>query len=350
MIDTVKIYTNISKNIYDTIVCKSVVKTSFSKETGEVFYTIVNGHLEGSYSSSLSVRVFDCNRYSSYFKYSIEIEGSYHKIVKGYNSHNGYYNFYSLCSDLITFVENGYNIVLPNIKHWFVSRVDVAIVFNLGNQDNVKKYINSLCSCNFPRRNAKFYIDESVYFSGSTTTVKVYNKYLEFKKHDISKVIYNTEFNLFSYLSEISGFVRFEVEIKKRKIISINNNCKFARIRNFSYSDFRKIWVEEVEKMLKIVDCDLEIVRGKKRVEERLYMFYSERKAFLLYNFYLSIRVDGFNNVKARTSRSTFYRNIKDLKSVGVDLSQNCNIELDIDFDIDNSYLDFNPFEFDEVI
>ena len=41
--------------------------------------------------------------------------------------------------------------------------------------------------CSYPRRNIKVYQDESIYLTGATTTLKIYNKMLEFKKHDIKK-------------------------------------------------------------------------------------------------------------------------------------------------------------------
>ncbi len=88
MIDTIKIYTMINRFTYDKIRNKSIVKTSYSMESGEIFYNITNDHLKGSYDTSLSVRVGEGSKYNFVSMYYLEIEGSYHKIVKGYNSHN----------------------------------------------------------------------------------------------------------------------------------------------------------------------------------------------------------------------------------------------------------------------
>ncbi len=46
MIDTVKIYTMINKKIYDKICSNSIVKTSYHAATGEIYYNIINDHLE----------------------------------------------------------------------------------------------------------------------------------------------------------------------------------------------------------------------------------------------------------------------------------------------------------------
>ncbi len=106
MIDTVKIYANISSEIYNKIYGNSIIKVAFSNKTNEKFYEIVNDHLEGSYDSRLSVRVGCGSKYNfSKLGYYIEIEGSYHKIVKGYNSHNGYYDLQFISESLINMVE-----------------------------------------------------------------------------------------------------------------------------------------------------------------------------------------------------------------------------------------------------
>lgn len=74
MIDTIKIFTMIDKNIYDKISNNSIINTSYKKSTNEIFYEIINDHLEGSYSSSLSVRVGNGSKYKFINSYYIEIE------------------------------------------------------------------------------------------------------------------------------------------------------------------------------------------------------------------------------------------------------------------------------------
>ena len=71
---------------------------------------------------------------------------------------------------------------------------------------------------------------------------------------------------------------------------------------------------------------------------------YNERKASILYNFYLSIMVDGLREVRKRTKKSTYYRNIKDLKKSNIDFSQTYKIDLKKDI------IEFNPFMYKEVV
>ena len=343
MIDTIKIYTEIDKDTYMNIYNKSIIKTSYNKEDGEIFYEIINDHLEGSYDSRLSVRVGCGAKYHfATLGYYIEIEGSFHKITNGYNSHNGYYCLDFVSKSLIQMVELSYDIELPIFEKWYLQRCDIAICYNIENQDNVKSYINSLSRCNYPRRKPKFYYDESIYLSGTTTTLKIYNKYLEFMKHDLKKFI-NTEFELEKYKKDIFGFIRFECEIKKKKLQQVFNSESHIKIIDISYEELREVWSDEFMKVIKIINNDLKIVRGREEVRERLHELYKRSKACRLYNFYCSIQLNGENVVKEITPEDTFYRNIKALKEAKVDFSQTYRIE-----ECDIFY--FNPFEYPEVI
>lgn len=259
----------------------------------------------------------------------------------GYNSHNGFYNLKEISMNLVNLVEMTYNIKLPRIENWYLQRVDIAICFDLKNQDNVKSYINSLSRCNYPRRNAKFFYDESIYLSGTSSTLKIYNKLLEFKKHDMKKFI-NTDFDLINYINNIQGFVRFECEIKKKLLKKLKDE-KNIKIIDINYSDLKNIWGDEFMKVIKFIKNDLEIVRNREDVLKRLNEFYKPSKANLLFNFYCAIQLNGENVVKSKTSSSTYYRNINELKKCKIDFSQSYRVE-------EEEIFYFNPFEFQEVI
>lgn len=344
MIDTIKIYTEIDKEIYDKIKSMAVVKNSVDNHKSQLLYEIINDHLDGSFDSRLSVRVDSGVKYQFVNQgYCIEIEGSYHKIVNGYNSHNGYCDLQFICENLIQMVELSYNIELPALEKWYLQRVDIAVCYDLEKQENVKSYINSLSRCSYPRRNAKFFYDESLYLSGTTTTLKIYNKLLEFKKHDMKKFSNNKEFNLLGYMKNIDGFIRFECEIKKKMLKKIYNSEKHIEIIKVRYEDLKKVWCEEFMKILQFIQNDLEIVRGRQAVFERLQKLFKSSRANQLYYFYCSIQLNGLKDIKMSTSSSTYYRNIKDLKQAKIDFSQSYKIE-----EIEMFY--FNPFEYKEVV
>ena len=269
------------------------------------------------------------------------LNGSFHKFTLGYNSHNGFYNLTDICKSLIQIVENSYGIKLPNINHWFLQRIDIAICFDLKNQKNIKNYINNLSCCNFPRRNLKHYEDESIYLTGSTTTLKIYNKMVEFKKHDLSNFL-NTDFDLVKYLDTINGYIRFECEIKKKKLKYIFNK-NFIRVTHVTYSDLKRIWYNEFSKFLKNIETDYKKISDRQAVKTRLYLLYTKARAKHLYDFYILILAEGLKSVKENTNRSMYYKNIADLKKANIDFSQKFNI------DMEDNRIDFNPFESDEI-
>ena len=118
--------------------------------TGQLLYEIVNDSLEGSYSSSLCVRVGCGVKYGFAEQgYFIELEGSYHKITKGYNSHDGIYNLQFIVKGFIELAENSYDVKLPAVDKWYLQRIDIAKCFDIEKQKNVIEYINSLSSCTY---------------------------------------------------------------------------------------------------------------------------------------------------------------------------------------------------------
>lgn len=94
-------------------------------------------------------------------------------------------------------------------------------------------------------------------------------------------------------------------------------------------------------KLLKFIKSDLEIVRGREKVLERLKKLYKPCKVNRLYNFYCSIQANGIDTLKNIMSSSTYYDNLKELKESSIDISQ-C-------FTVNDDIIDFNPFEWVEV-
>lgn len=258
--------------------------------------------------------------------------------MQGHNAFAGYYNIQSITIKLKELVENAYDIKLPELQHWFLQRIDITKVFDLDTNKKVQKYINNFRTLTYPRRNLKFYEDESVYVSGQTTTLKIYNKLREFIKNDKKKVSKFEDFNILEFCNKIDGYVRFECEIKKKKLKSIYKT-NYIRIRNLNYKDLEKIWCDEFMKILKFDMSEVKKVRKKESVLNRLQTFYTKRKANELYSFYLAIKVDGEKSIKQNMSRTSFYRKRKELREAGIDFSGCFKI-----YEEDIQVIDFNPF------
>ena len=83
-----------------------------------------------------------------------------------------FYDLKYLCNYLIGIVEEFYKIELPQIDLWYLLRCDIAKVYDLENQENINNYISNLRKCTFPRRKVNFYKNQSLYCSGTNTTLK----------------------------------------------------------------------------------------------------------------------------------------------------------------------------------
>lgn len=208
MIDTIKIYTQINKSTYDYMTKKSNVKTMVNRESGEIFYEIVQDSLKGSYDSNFMVRLLNGTKYNFINGFVLELEGSYHKMIKGHNAYDGFYNVQQICINLINLVEQKFDVVLPKLKHWFLQRIDITLTFDLKENIEVCKYINNLNLLSYPRRDIKLYKDECLYVPGESTTLKIYNKLLEFNSHDKAKLS-RYDFNLFEFIMKIKRICPF---------------------------------------------------------------------------------------------------------------------------------------------
>lgn len=336
MIDTVKIYTIITKEIYDVIKYRSDINTKYNKGTGEFYYEIITDSLSGSYDSRLSVKVSDNAAKYKMSGYLLEVEGSYHKFTKGQNAYDGYCNIVDVVLGLVNIVEKEYGVNLPDL--FYIQRVDIAICFDLQNNINVCNYINNLSKISYPRRKIRFYENESIYCSSTSTTLKIYNKLKEFKKHDMAK-LKETDFDILSHIISIDGYVRFECEIKKKKLKDICGKDNIT-IFDISYDKLLEIWRNEFMKLIKYNENNLSLVRTNNDVKRRLLEKYKSAKAMNLYGFYLSLVQDGYKYVRDCTSSTTFYRKIKELKVVGIDFNQNVFVKEDYD----DKIINFNPF------
>jgi hypothetical protein len=70
---------------------------------------------------------------------------------------------------------------------WIVRRVDWAENYALP-FTAIQEFFEGIYTIQFPRRKGIKYGDHAVYFPGSTTTVKIYHKGLEFAKHDSKRM------------------------------------------------------------------------------------------------------------------------------------------------------------------
>ena len=119
---------------------------------------------------------------------------------------------------LRNFLSDMFGFQVPTIDQWEIRRADLGRVYTCLNNQASAEYIESLKSLHYPRRRKKIF-ENGIFFPGSTTTFKIYNKHLEFKAHDLKRLrhIYATqEFRHRKIESMTEGLVRVETELHKR--------------------------------------------------------------------------------------------------------------------------------------
>lgn len=317
MIDTVEIMSpEIDEIILSKIRIKSLELQKLDNESGEVFYRLTTRDLIGSYDSKLSVRILQGNK--------IKIGGSIHKFIMGHNCFGGPENIKECCKYLINIVQKELDVKLPIWEEWELMRVDIAYCFDMGGQYEVEELINSLRGCTFPRKKPLNFGVNGMYFPGAATTFKIYYKGAEFKKHDLARLMKFSNIDVYTIKSIADRLVRFECEIRKRKMKydKIDNRIKYL---NDDY--FKKVYRDEILKIYKEGESDMEVVKNVVEVRERLKYVYKLRKANNLFNYWTRIQIEGVNTVKNNVSRMTWYRINNELAAAGVSLKGNLIIK-----------------------
>lgn len=316
MYDTIKLKSPIiSNDLADTIKQECILRSGLDIKTGEYIYSITTGTLEGSYDNKVSIRVMDDTvEYKGQF---VMVEGSINKLLFGNNIEgDNRLKDINLCIKLfVEFVENNLKIVLPDYLDWIIMRVDYSINYKIG-EKNLLSWFEQMNNIYYPRRRVLRFGNETIMFPGSTTTVKFYDKFKEYKKHDY-KILKNIDANKADELLFFSkGILRAEVEIKKRKI-EYDLDKKNPTLKDIKNYKFKDIYYNEIKKILKVGE-EMKICNDSLKVEKRLKNKYGYSLGDILFSTWLKLTVLGYDKLKNTTPSSTFYRHISKLKDAGV--------------------------------
>lgn len=108
---------------------------------------------------------------------------------------------------------------LPAIADWHLSRVDICYAWNFqNNQALAQRFLDQLKLIKFPWKQRRIIHETSVFYPGSTYSVKFYLKLPEFTQHDRKALIgQNEPLEWIEWLeSEARGLLRFEVTLKRQ--------------------------------------------------------------------------------------------------------------------------------------
>lgn len=243
-------------------------------------------------------------------------------------------DFQGTCQMLIEKISGLLNVTLPKAKQWLVRRVDWAENYALPFAA-IQEFFEGIYTIQFPRRKASKYGDHAVYFPGSTTTVKLYHKGLEFAKHD-SKLM---KWFFAQYRSQqrpgegvenkkwvqkkiaalqrlANNRLRVEVEIHADKL-DADFGCK-PRVCDVTDEYLIGLHDREVKRLMREGKSGMETVRLSKDVSRRLTAIYGDTVGNRLHGFWCQLSTNGELDCKNKYAKPTFYRNRKLLTDVGV--------------------------------
>lgn len=328
MIDTIVIISpNISEELAQKIESISVVRTGIDYLNGELLYRFTNKELKGSYDSSIRITVKREKYISEYdlrtkknITYKVicepyvEVETSLHKFFLGHNIIGGSDDLVYQVKELLKFINKQFNIYLPEFNGWVIKRLDYARVYNLS--DSINEFFKGFNNVYYPRRRCLKYDDTGLYFPGAYTTLKIYDKGAEFKKHDKKKLIKCMKLEKVKELEEISkGKLRIELEVHSKKLKHLYNDL--PKIVDINIEDIKEQFEIEIKRTFKFGENKMKIYNNSKDVTNILKKAYGTEGNLYLGTWY-KLSIYGYETVKNEMPKTTFYRHIQKLKDVNV--------------------------------
>lgn len=322
MIDTVKL-----RSPYLTAAAADMCELSLDRilrvnlGTGKQEYELTTGLLEGSWDNRISVRLeredwVEDHEGKKLTKTESEpylvVEGSVHKALLGHNAFGGPVDVYASCRWFVALLGRLLGVDLPDGAEWQIRRIDIAHCYELGRQ-GVEEYLGSLCWASYPRRRVIKYGSHTVMAPGDMTTVKVYDKGTEYRKHDMARLKGVDSQLAYDVAVIADGIVRVEVGIKARKL-DTQGSCLVGCVQD---EWLEEVWALEVCKLVR--ECEgLEVLRESREVRSRLYEVYGSRLAKALFGTWMELAGFGEEETRSAANRASFYRHRKQLQAAGV--------------------------------
>lgn len=335
----------IGPEVIDAVYKKSVVKSAYDCPEDKVLYEVVCCDLRNSADNRISVTLIDKQWSRLDFEhvptlkdceYHLKIECSVHKQMLGHNCFGGSSDFQALTRWMYFKLWEILGVELPDYRYWLVYRIDAAEVYNLGSEQAVKDWFKLISNAEMSRREEKKYTfgNTGYYVPGESTTLKMYHKGTEFKKHDKKRCRKFMDSDNLEMLERLAApLLRIEVEIKTRKLkYDSFNSWSCSKLDKKRPDDYKgrlpmvceitpdyinSVHDAEVLKVLKGFGEGMKAVRTKDAVETLLYEKYEPLKAGKLLGFWFRLAADGEKAVKTTMAKPTFHRWKNDLLAVG---------------------------------
>ena len=334
MLDTVRLRSpKIGESEASEIEACCVRRSGLEVSTGELLYEITTGSLEGSWDTRVSVKILrsewvsleqtkehpeprsvkvSCDPY-------IEVEGSVHKALLGHNVHGGPEDFHAAVSWFLDDLASRIGCDLPPAPAWEPRRIDWAEVYELP-WDALQLYIRGLKAAEYPWRGQVVGYKGGIGSYGQRSSVKAYNKGLEFSKHDAKRLKSVWEFDQVEQLQQIANErLRWEVEIKAKTLCKDHEHLRRdPRVEDITLAYLRRVHDREVRRLVREGEAEMKTVRKHNEVLDRLHDVYSQRLAGTLFSTWMQLAALGDDVTAEHMTRRTFYDHRKKLKDAGV--------------------------------
>ena len=323
MIDTIKFKVRVSEEQYQLLNSKCAVLQKTKQEETIFRFVSDNMHL-GSYERNVHIQVNP--------DLTVLLEFSAPKYLYG---HNVYLLYPSQLEDVLAKLYQeieGYFGSFPPYKEWILYRLDICYAWRLKNQDGVRRVMAMLLSFSYPRKDP-YRRGTSIMFIGPAYSVKFYQKYEEFKKHDYKELSHEgktKEAKDGLLLSE--GVLRFEASIRRQSI-----KQHFGEMADYRDACDEEYITNLLNYYLKKYFRNLETqLMTTKEIHTRLITKYGKTRGIQLFQFYVSYFTEKAIHKKLLVdtySRTQISKNLKDIRSARVGISKE-SLKIEFDFSI----------------
>lgn len=192
MIDTLRLNIPLSRGQWQKIVKATAEDPNwqwiqFQASTGEMRRIQVKGSAqmdEGSYNRDICWFLPPIYREG---ETSLTVEFSLPKLWYGHNI-SLLYDYLKPLNLFKQTIEKKFNIRLPKVMTWGISRLDVCYAYQCPTQGIAQALLDSLKHLHFPRKKP-IIRPESIFFGGATYSLKFYLKQPEFRAHDMKEMM-----------------------------------------------------------------------------------------------------------------------------------------------------------------
>lgn len=322
MIDTIRFSIPIDESVKEAIIKKSEETRKIDINSGETKFKFYNSKLNlGSYDRFINLFISENFGNYCYLELSLPKFKWGHNIWLIYES-----DFEPLINKLYKELEDYFGIFTP-WKKWIVNRLDICYAWKLENQTDAELMLNIMKSFNYKRKHTERY-ESSVFFKGTSYSIKEYLKKPEFYCHDFQAYKKSNPEYGYNVLEWCDGVLRFEVTLRKDALKQYfkKDPLYFSDIGQGHCLTYLQFFYNQL-----MGGIDPKLMTTQEALEA-LKMVFNREKAIKLWQFYRLYRSEDSQDqeiLKNNYNRSTIWRNLHDLKIAGVGLPKR---------DMDKSY------------